>query len=157
MQGFFGRPWSWVAAAPALCAVHCAATPLLLLAVPALALWRGVELTLLAITAVLAIVALFVGFRRHRRVPPLVAAGGGLALWGASAGHLIHQAPEALTTMIGALVVAGALLRNSQLLCRSREPECGCVVCEEPEGDAGLPVSPPVAAPWKPKRIPTRG
>lgn len=154
MKDFFGRPWGWVAAAPALCAVHCAATPLLLLAVPTLALWRGVELTLLAVTMALAVAALTVGYRRHRRIPPIVAAGAGLAIWGASAGHLIHRAPEEVTTMAGALLVAGALLRNSQLLCRSREPACGCVACEDTAAaDAPLSATDPAGRlPGSPKR-----
>ena len=131
MREFLGRPWGWAAAVPALCAVHCAVTPLLLLAVPTLALWRGMELALLGVSVMLAAVALGVGFRRHGRRAPLAVAGGGLVVWVVSASHLLHVVPELVTSMGGALVVAGALLWNSQLLCRSQVPACGCVVCED--------------------------
>lgn len=131
MASFFNRPWGWVTAAPLLCALHCAATPLLVLAVPAFSPWKTLEAGLLVVTAVLAATALTVGHRRHGRPGAAVVVVGGLILWALSLAHALAPVPEEVTTVTAALLVAAGLVWNSRRLCAAPDPPCACPACDQ--------------------------
>jgi len=120
----FRSPDTWVVAAPVLCAVHCAATPLLVLFLPALALTAAQEAWLLAFTAAVAIVAVSPGIRVHRRLEVLLPVLGGLMVWGAALADLLHPLPEAAGSALGALVVAAGLFWNARLRHQKVCPAC---------------------------------
>lgn len=114
--------------APALCAVHCALSPLLALAVPAVT-GPGAERFAFVLTTVLAAVSLVVGFRAHGRRSPVLLALAGLVVWGASVGGTFLPLPEVLTTACGSLATAAAMLWSARLshgarchVCASAEP-----------------------------------
>jgi len=115
------------------CAVHCAVLPLLLAALPAIGLaWLdspGVDWTLVALAAVIALRAHRGGFRLHRScLPTAVAVAGLLAivtticLLKGSASHHYIQAS-------GAVVVASSHFLNRHL-CRNCKA-CSTATSEE--------------------------
>jgi hypothetical protein len=131
MRRVFQHPWGWASAAPALCAVHCAVTPLLVLFAPALAPGESVEFALYGITVVVASWAMAKGLQQHGDLRPVLPIAVGLLFWGASILLLFHPIPEELTTIIAAVVVASALVWNSRLQCAANaESACACQVCE---------------------------
>lgn len=120
--------------APLLCAVHCAAAPLLVLVAPAVVENPAVEFGLLAATVILAGVALSLGVGRHRNAAPVLPVGVGILAWWASLSHVFHPVPEELTTSLAALVVAGGLLWNARLQCLTADPSGPtCSSCEATE------------------------
>ena len=56
--------------------------------------------------------------------------GGGAALWGASLTGWLEPLPETMTSAVGSLTVAGAMVQSSRI-CRAG----ACPVCAD-EGDA---------------------
>lgn len=131
MRRIFEHSWGWASAAPALCAVHCAVTPLLVLFAPALAPGDTLEFALFGMTVVVASWALAKGLRQHGDFRPVYPIAAGLLFWGASILHLFHPIPEEPTTILAALVVAAGLVWNARLDCAAdAESACACRVCE---------------------------
>jgi hypothetical protein len=121
-----GRPLPWAPLAPVVCAIHCAATPLLAVVAPSLAPGPVVEWLLLGVTVGIALVALGWGFRHHGQRHPLLWAATGLVAWGISlAGGFAPLAEEA-TTIFATLIVAGALVWNGRLRCSVPTCSTGC-------------------------------
>jgi len=112
--------WSWVA--PLVCAVHCLLAPALILAVPGFAMLERAEPLLMAVAALPATAALRSGWRVHGCAGPSWVAGAGMALWLLS--RVVLPA-EWLLAGAGALLVFGALVRNSALRTRC----CECPAC----------------------------
>ncbi len=136
ISSIFRHPWGWASFAPILCAIHCAATPLVVLALPAFAFGETVERLLFGLTLVLAATALRVGLGSHGKLKVLIPVSLGLAAWAASLWGAFLPIPEAITTLPAALVVAGGLVWNSREQCG--DPSVRCSGCEmealEPAG-----------------------
>ena len=114
---------SRIAACAALwCGVHCAVTPLLVLAAPALALSEGIERIAWFGTVLLGTVTLGLGPARTRPRVVLSFAAGAL-LWGASLAGWLEPLPETLTSAAGSLILAGALVLSARA--------CRAGVCED--------------------------
>lgn len=136
LRSLVPHPWGWASLAPALCALHCAAAPLLVLVAPAVVENPAVEFGLLAVTVVVAVAALSLGVLRHGSPRPMATVLLGVLAWWASLSHVFHPVSEELTTALAATVVAGGLLWNAQLQCTVADP-CGptCVSCDGAERD----------------------
>jgi len=109
------NPDAWALAAPVLCAVHCAATPLLVLFLPALALTPAAEAWLLGFSAVVATLALAPGIRLHGRPEVFAPVVLGVMIWGGALAHWLHPIPEPLASSVGALAIAGGIFWNARL------------------------------------------
>ncbi|CAN5743317.1 hypothetical protein BH23GEM11_BH23GEM11_15100 [soil metagenome] len=134
MRRFFPHPWGWASAAPILCAIHCALTPILVVVAPAFALGETVEFALLGIAIAAAWWAMSRGLRQHGDVRPIVPIVVGLVAWGASLLHVFHPVPEEPTTILATLVVAGGLIWNARLHCGTNaETPCAHEGCETVE------------------------
>ena len=124
------------ACAAAWCGLHCALTPFLAVAAPALALSEGVERALWAGTVLLGAVMLVMGPARRNAVL-ILAFGGGAVLWAASLAGWLAPLPENLTSAAGSLTLAGALVQSARV-CQAG----GCSVCADEERvDQSLPQS----------------
>lgn len=119
------------AAASLACAVHCALLPLVITLLPLMGLAfladDRVEWALLALSALLGIGSLCLGYRRHRSRRALAILSVGLALL--VSGRIIesHEQPGALgvsLVVLGGITVAASHLLNRRL-CRS------CVTCHD--------------------------
>jgi len=140
MRRFFPHPWGWASAAPILCAIHCALTPIVVVLAPALALGETVEFALLFITIVLAVWALSRGLRQHGDIRPVFPITLGLVAWGASLLDFFQPVPEEATTILATLVVAAGLIWNARLNCGTNaEIPCAHEGCET---EARIPVRP---------------
>jgi hypothetical protein len=149
MTRFFRHPWGWATVAPLACAIHCAVTPVLVIAAPNLVPGTTVEWALLSIAVVVGLAALSSGVRAHEDLRPAVPVVLGLGLWTLSLLHLFHPAPEDLTTVAATLIVAGGLLWNSRLHCARRDLVCqACAVAdaESPSTSLGGSVPAPGVA-----------
>lgn len=124
MKRLFQHPWGWATVAPLLCAVHCAATPILVVFAPSVVPGPTAEWTLLGVTIVIAAAALGSALRAHGQWHPFALIGAGLAVWTLSLAHAFHPIPEDLTTVLATLVVAGGLIWNSRLHCRIAAVPC---------------------------------
>ena len=115
-------------AASTACAVHCAATPVLLALAPSLGLaaWNETwELALIVFVSVLAALTLAWGSYCHRRFRAWALLAPGLTLvWGAVA-FLPEGGLHRATMVLGGLLVAGAHGMNQRLTHRQR-PCDGC-------------------------------
>ncbi|MYE33601.1 MAG: MerC family mercury resistance protein [Gemmatimonadales bacterium] len=118
-----------VACAAVWCGVHCALTPFLVAAAPALALSEGVERAVWAGTFVLGAVMLALGPARRNAAVLLIFAGG-TALWFASLAGWLEPLPETGTSTAGSLVLAGALFQGARI-CQAGAG--ACAVCDEEE------------------------
>jgi len=103
-----------------LCLINCLATPLLFASLSFLASWMPEEATIhrgiLALTAPLAAVAFYIGWRRHRRMIPLTLGLPGLALlWYAGMAPLEPRLAEIGVTLLGASLIVTAHLTNMQM------------------------------------------
>lgn len=114
-----------VACAAAWCSLHCALTPLLVVAAPALALSEGVERIMWFGTILLGGVMLVLGPARRNRAVPLTFAGGGM-LWAASLAGRLDPLPETVTSAAGSLILAAALVQSARV-CRAG----ACAVCDD--------------------------
>jgi hypothetical protein len=120
------RGLDWAAALPLLCAAHCVASPLLVLAVPALGWGHQAEPLVQAASALLAAVAAWSGLRAHTRPVVLVPMAAGVALWMASAVLDLHGMPEAAAGVAGGLLLAGGMLWSGRLRHDAACHHCGC-------------------------------
>jgi len=113
-----------VACAAAWCGVHCALTPLLAVAAPALGLAEGAERVMCVVTVLLGGVMLALGPARHHR-GALLTFGGGAVLWAASLAGWLEPVPEPATSAAGSVTLAVALLQGARI-CRTGP----CSVCD---------------------------
>jgi hypothetical protein len=118
---------------PVLCALHCAAAPLLVGLLPALALSGTMEWLLMGASLLIASVVAVAGLRVHREwlIAGVLAVGFGV--WGFSLAGAFEPLPEVGTTIVGSLTVAGALFWNARRSMRVRGRACGCPGCAEAE------------------------
>ncbi|HBK47723.1 MAG TPA: MerC domain-containing protein [Xanthomonadaceae bacterium] len=105
-----------------LCAVHCAALPLLLALAPSLGLsfWLndGVEQAIVVFVTLLGLFSLLLGYRRHRAWRALgMLVPGLLALWAGLLYAPLHHsvAPHAVVMTLGGTLVGVAHLVNLRL------------------------------------------
>ena len=115
------------ACAAAWCGVHCALTPFLVAAAPALALSEGVERAVWAGTVLLGAAMLALGPAR-RNAAVILAFAGGAAFWAASLAGWLEPLPETVTSAAGSLVLAGALVQSARV-CKGDS----CAVCADEE------------------------
>jgi len=115
------------ACAAAWCGVHCALTPFLVVAAPALALSEGVERALWVGTVLLGAVILVMGPAR-RSAPLILIFLGGAVLWAASLAGWLNPLPENVTSAAGSLTLAGAMVQSGRV-CRAG----ACSVCADEE------------------------
>ena len=115
------------ACAAAWCGLHCALTPFLAVAAPALALSEGVERALWLGTVLVGAVILAMGPARRNATLTLTFAGGA-GLWAASLAGWLEPLPENMTSAAGSLVLAGALVWSGRV-CRAG----ACSVCADEE------------------------
>lgn len=116
------RRIDWATALPAACAVHCALTPLAVLALPFVAISVKAEAVLLGLAIVLASVSFAATWGSHARVSVLGLAALGALIWALSLVGLFEPLPETVTDGIGGLVLAAALFWNGRL---RHESVCG--------------------------------
>ena len=88
------------ACAAAWCSLHCALTPFLVVAAPALALTEGVERAVWAGTVSLGLVMLVLG-PACRNVAVMLTFAAGSALWAASLAGWLDPLPETVTSAAG--------------------------------------------------------
>ena len=117
------------AGAAAWCGLHCAVTPFLVVAAPALALSEGVERALWVGTVLLGAAMLIIGPARRKPALILTFAGGAM-VWAASLAGWFEPLPENLTSAAGSLTLAGALFQSARV-CQAGE----CSVCDEEHPD----------------------
>ena len=115
------------ACAAALCGLHCALTPFLVAMAPALALTEGVERALWAGTVIVGAAMLGLGPARKNALVVLTF-GGGAALWAASLAGWLEPLPETVTSAVGSLTLAGALVQSARV-CQAGD----CSVCADEE------------------------
>lgn len=115
------------AGAAAWCGVHCALTPFLVVAAPALALSEGVERAAWLGTVLLGALMLALGPAR-RSAALILAFAGGSAVWAASLAGWLEPLPENVTSAVGSLILAGALLQSARV-CQVG----ACSVCADEE------------------------
>ena len=115
---------SRVAACAAIwCSLHCALTPLLVVATPALALSEGVERGVWLGTALLGGVTLVLG-PACRNVAVGLTFLAGTALWAASLAGWLEPLPETMTSTVGSLTQAGALVQSARVCQAAACAEC---------------------------------
>ena len=111
------------ACAAAWCALHCALTPFLVAVAPALALTEGVERAIWAGTVLLGVVMLVLG-PACKNAAVILTFAGGSALWAASLAGWLEPLPEAATSAVGSLILAGALVQSARICQASACLEC---------------------------------
>ncbi len=119
-HGPAGRPRSWLdgfaICASALCTVHCLGLPLLFALLPTIAAridpGESFHLLMLAIAVPTSLFALLQGWRRHRAALPFGIGLTGLSLM--AVGALVARTPlgEAIWTVGGSALLAGAHILN---------------------------------------------
>ena len=120
------------ACAAAWCAVHCALTPFLVTAAPALALSEGVERAVWLGTVFLGTVMLALGPAR-KNAGVILAFVGGTVVWAASLAGWLEPLPETLTSAAGSLILAGALVQSARVCQAGACAEC----TDEEQADHG--------------------
>ena len=108
-----------------VCLVHCLAIPVALLLGPTLGIWLAASETLvhwvlLGLAAPLSVLALGMGFRRHRSRRVVAVGMAGLLLMLLGVSHWFGSTAEAVLTMSGVVLVMWAHIRNA--LARSHTP-----------------------------------
>jgi energy-coupling factor transporter transmembrane protein EcfT len=124
---------SWTCAVPVLCALHCAAAPLLVGLLPVLALSSTVEWVLMGASMVLATVVAVAGVRAHREWRIVGVMALGFVVWILSLAGVFAPIREVATTIVGSLIVAAGLFWNARRSVRVRGQACGCPGCGEAE------------------------
>jgi len=117
----------FAACAAALCALHCALTPVLVVTAPALALSEGVERAAWAVTVLLGSAMLLLGPAR-RNAPVILIFTGGAALWAASLAGWLEPLPETVTSSAGSLTIAGAMVLSARVCY-----DASCALCADEE------------------------
>lgn len=112
-----------------MCGLHCALTPLLVVAAPALALSEGIERGVWVATVLVGAATLVMGPARTN-APVVLTFVGGAVLWAASLAGWLEPLPETMTSVAGSLTLAGALLQGARV-CRAD----ACAICAD-EGHA---------------------
>ena len=121
------------ACAAAWCSLHCALTPFLVVAAPALALAEGVERAMWVGTVFLGMVLLVLG-PACRNAAVVLTFVGGSALWAASLAGWLEPLPETVTSAAGSLILAGALVQSARI-CQA--VACSACADEEHPGQGG--------------------
>ena len=112
------------AAAPLLCAVHCIASPLLVIVAPTVSLGGPFETGIKLASAVLAAVFLVFGVRAHGRRAVVAPVALGLALWLAAAGT--HGLAEVVLSALGGILQAAGLAWSAALRHKAVCHTCAC-------------------------------
>ena len=115
--------------ASAACLAHCLLLPVLLALIPSLSAVLAIpelfHVWVLALAIPSAAFALVIGWRRHRKVLPLIAGAAGLFILDLGAFAVGETAWETPVTVVGSLTLAAAHLTNWRL--RRRLPcDCSC-------------------------------
>ena len=118
------RPTSLATALPFACAVHCAAAPLLVVALPALAIDPAVEALFLGLSATVGAVSTAASWRLHRKAIVWVAMALGAGVWGASLAGWFQPIPEAATDALGGALLAGGIFWSTRLGHRQHCERC---------------------------------
>ncbi len=126
-SGYLASGSRITACAALWCGVHCALTPVLVLLAPALALSEGLERGVWLGTVLLGAVMLGLGPARSRFSVVSTFLAGAM-LWAASLAGWLEPLPEPLTSAVGSLTLAGALLLSARV-CRMHV----CEACAEEE------------------------
>ncbi|CAN5790821.1 hypothetical protein BH23GEM6_BH23GEM6_01490 [soil metagenome] len=119
-----GSAAPWAAAAPLLCAVHCVATPVLLVIAPAIAVNQTLEYLMMGAAALISVAVGLSGFRHHGEALIWVPIIAGLALW-ALGSMSTTGFEERLLTASGGILLAAGLIWSARLLHRTRCRSCG--------------------------------
>jgi hypothetical protein len=119
------RAERWVALGSAACAVHCAASPALVMLLPLLAWGEVVERGLILLLIPLAAWVMWRGLRRHGQWGPALAVAAGIMFWLVSLPEVHSGVQQALIVGGGGAFTFGGL-QWSQRLTRP----CACVSCE---------------------------
>ncbi len=120
------QPTTWVSAAPVLCAAHCLATPVLVLALPSFAVGAVAELVLFTLSALLALGFTAWAVGSHGRMVVALPVLAGLGIWGGGLFDLVPGVSETVTTVTGALILAAGLVWSSWLRHLTVCPTCSC-------------------------------
>jgi len=109
------RPHSIAFFAPLVCAAHCVATPVLVVVAPMLAPTPRLEWAFFAVSVALVSGAMLQASGVSGRMPrawiPIML---GLGIWAGSLASWFEPVPEAVSTVIGAMMVSAALLWNAR-------------------------------------------
>ncbi len=114
-----------------LCAVHCAALPLLLAIAPAIGAGfanHTFEVGFIAFASLLGLTSLILGYRRHRVGRALALLVPGIALlWTAVFVERLHDSTiaHAIAMAVGGTLIACAHLLNLRLA-HAHAADCGC-------------------------------
>jgi len=125
-ESMLRQPTTWVSAAPVLCAAHCLATPVLVLALPSFAVGTAAELVLFTLSALLAVGFTAWAVGSHGRMGVALPVLVGLGIWGAGLFDLVPGVSETVTTVTGALILAAGLVWSSWLRHLTVCPTCSC-------------------------------
>jgi hypothetical protein len=102
--------------ASALCLVHCLVLPLLILLVPTLALFLTIpdsfHLVVFLVAMPTSAVAMWMGYRRHRRQAPVLLAMTGLCFLAAGLFMAPSERAETLLTVVGSVFFAAGHVQN---------------------------------------------
>lgn len=104
------------------CGVHCAVTPVLVLAMPVLVLSESLERNVCALTVMFGAAVLLMS--PGGRIPAVMCAFvGGAAVWMASLAGWLAPLPEPLMSASGSLMIAAGLLASARI-CKVQR--CAC-------------------------------
>jgi len=96
------------------CAIHCAALPLVITALPLLGLEflasAGVEIFMICLSLIVGMYSLRISYPKHRKVLPVLVLVTGFLL--IAAGHFVFEPLEALIVPLGGFTIAAAHLIN---------------------------------------------
>jgi hypothetical protein len=120
-----------------LCVIHCLATPVLLVILPAAFAMHlegeGFHLFISTMVIPLSTATLFMGCRQHRTWGVAIFGGLGVAALCLAAlfGHdLVGEAGEKIATVVAASVIAIAHVWNYRLCSQSKSDDCDCTAAE---------------------------
>lgn len=123
------------AAAPLLCAIHCAATPLLVALLPAVAVSHSLEWWFFLASIPLIGWSLVTGFRVHGDVRPAMLVGVGLIFWGGMLAHLIPSVTSEWPVVAAALTTVLGLIWNARRRHLVESNPCPCASCGHPAAE----------------------
>lgn len=114
----------WAGAVPLLCAAHCAASPLLVLAAPALALSEAGEAWVKAASLLMAALVTAAAVRAHRRPAAALPVAAGALVWAVVLAADAHGTGGRLATAAGGVLLAGGMFWNAHLRHRATCRTC---------------------------------